>query len=125
MKRNDLLYKWWEGLGDVPDERFNLGSWTHGASGRPRLNMEYRFDHCGTTACAGGWLPTIFPDDWRLVAGQPLLNGCANMWNMESFTKFFGMKDSRLITIVSPSMYEDGVDTSLSTVRERIFSEID
>ena len=77
MKRNDLLYKWWDMLGNVPDNRFYLGAWVQMTGHdypRLTLNDETCDEHmCGTTACAGGWLPTVFPDEWELDRGRPHL----------------------------------------------------
>ena len=120
MKRNDLLYTWWDQLGNVPEDNFYLGSWCETYTFE-RLDIHT----CDTTACAAGWLPTFFPNEWRLIYGTPRLTHTPDACAVSSVSGFFGVSEHAAELIVWPCEYSDGSETPLSTVRERILAYID
>ncbi len=57
------LQKWANGLRKVNPNNFNIRAWVNGEYDELELVQEHA---CGTTACAAGYLPLIFPRSWKI-----------------------------------------------------------
>lgn len=60
MVHLERLRSWIDGLSTIPEEKFDIQSWTNSKE-------------CGTTHCVAGWLPKIFPEDWTYYGDAPVL----------------------------------------------------
>ena len=83
---------------DVADEHVDMGVW---AIGTPQTATEML--HCGTTACAGGWLclvPELQADGLaRFNYGIPGVPYFGNSVGFEALAGFFDLKLSRVVEI--------------------------
>lgn len=72
---------------EVPACQFNLNAFVRG---------DYRkLGECGTQACALGWCPVVFPQDWGFdVFGLPYL-GNSDPFS-ERVARYFGLSDTEM-----------------------------
>lgn len=65
------LKKWANALRKVNPANFNIRAWVDGEYEELELVQEHT---CGTTACAAGYLPLIFPRSWKIdFSNEPVL----------------------------------------------------
>jgi hypothetical protein len=98
----DRWTKLFDFLAQVPQDRWDFASFT---------------SDCGTTHCAGGWLPTIDYRNWCLDDGMPKLisdnNPCAGS---ESLAEYFAIEEAVALSIFVNPDSETDVSTPLSWI---------
>ena len=52
-------------LDTVHPSKFDLDHWLGGSNPQKMAESPSEPGDCGTTACAVGWFPAIFPEDWQ------------------------------------------------------------
>ena len=115
MNKNKLK-TWAEALRNVPEKNFNIDTWCDNPA--DMLDLQHT---CGTAACAAGYLPLIFPDDWEWdYYGEPFTVGFSSKWKSqageyvvygepeESLEQYFGIDHSEEITCGSTYRDEMG-----------------
>lgn len=63
----ERLIKMAEFLEKLPEHKFDFSSYVHLGSKSPSEALANPEEHCGTTACAIGWLPAMFPESFKWV----------------------------------------------------------
>jgi hypothetical protein len=89
---------------------------------------------CGTTACAIGWCPAVFPDEWEWIKEVerfpfPHLEGCAFSSIITQATTFFEIDilDAQYLFLVAsyPDETDPGPKGVAARIREFILNGID
>jgi hypothetical protein len=70
----------------VKPGEFSMISWIGGAAGKVGYNQlrEEHVHNCGTTACAVGYCPIVFPDDWESTGFLPIRSAGKNRYGIGS-----------------------------------------
>lgn len=132
QEKAERLEAWAKGLELVAkDEHFKLGwswvAWTvHREDRDARLALSrteaFKQRKCGTTACAGGWLPELFPGIFCHAnmnpTGFPVLIEVGG--HLDSAARWFGLGNNQWNRITSPEQYEAESDATRFDVAERI-----
>lgn len=63
----ERLIKIAEFLENLPEHKFDFSAYVILGSKQPLEALCSLEEHCGTTACAIGWLPAIFPESFKWV----------------------------------------------------------
>lgn len=120
--------------------KFNLNEWVAGI--KPKLMAEnpLKKGDCGTTACAVGWLPALFPKSWGWTKPKAFYDSFGNPANADVLYKkwpnaemtqgqklqaaadFFSIDYSDSTELFMPAEYGDGDRTRAKTVAKRIRS---
>lgn len=61
----ERLLKMADFLETLPPHKFDFADYVHIGSKFPAEALAAPEEHCGTTACAVGWLPAMFPEDFK------------------------------------------------------------
>lgn len=94
------LKRWIEFIEALPESKFNFGSWREDWSGHqnvPSLHL------CTTSACAAGWLPTMWPKRWIWAGRCPVLRDRRFHDPAESVAEFFGIPERVAERLVVPN----------------------
>jgi hypothetical protein len=110
--------------GQLGHKNFNLDHWNTG------FKQDESFNQCGTTGCAIGECPIIFPEYWRFEPkdGLPILKQTPekNNWGIvwECIMAFFEISHENTQYLFSNESYELGGYTAKEEVAERILNFI-
>lgn len=133
IKLADFLQK-------VHHSKFNLNEWVSGINTKLMAKKPTRKGDCGTTACAVGWLPNIFPrswswtdgqmDAWGMVVGTEIEykpwgdRGLSLTHNMKlnAAAEFFDIDFDESSSLFIPDEYSDRGNTTAKMVAKRIRS---
>lgn len=65
----ERLLKMAEFLEALPPHKFDFSNYVHIGDKSPAAALAAPDEHCGTTACAVGWMPAVFPEtfEWTNV----------------------------------------------------------
>lgn len=122
--------------------KFNLNEWVSGK--KPKLMSEdpTKKGDCGTTACAVGWLPAIFPKSWGWRKPKTHYDSFGNPTNADVIYKrwpdydmtqsqklqaaadFFSIDYGDSTELFMPAEYADGDRTRAKQVAKRIRSMV-
>ena len=133
-EKTAALLEWADQLDGIelglPAEKFDMFRWTQlfdMTVPMPEGQDRTPSNHCGTSACAAGWLPAIFPDDWKMDAmDRPALrnNEAPLMFGFDPVAdvqRYFGLTRKQSARIVLPDQYRGPRDhIGASTVARRI-----
>lgn len=112
----ERLKKLAEGLLTVVDPKhFNMNLWIDG-EGIP--------GECGTTGCAIGWCPKIFPDDWRYGYKLPRLTHATGLV-VRDVEEFFGLSADQCDYLFFESSYHTYFEVTPKMVADRILKLIE
>ncbi len=60
-----------EFLKTLHPSKFNISSWVTGSNPETMAEEPTQAGECGTTACAAGWLPLLYPKSWEWTRAVP------------------------------------------------------
>ncbi len=124
----------------VHPSKFNLNEWVSGRKPDQMSEAPTKKGDCGTTACAVGWLPVLFPKSWSWRTPKAWYDSFGNMANAEIHYKrwpnadltqgqklsaaadFFSIDYDDASELFMPDAYRQGNATRAKTVAKRIRS---
>ena len=125
------LTKLAEFLKTVHPSKFNIASWVTGPNPELMADEPTKEGECGTTACAAGWLPLLYPKSWewtRTVAyssserrSLSYLGGNPSaMYLATSLEHFFSLKPKQVYNIFYGQSYPHSTEVTPNKVVRRI-----
>lgn len=83
----------------VPKENFDMETVIHQTDESIPPEKQLQEGFCGTTACAMGWCPIVFPKDWRYTMRHSILSlrGPSNAYWEHEAESYFGLTDYEVI----------------------------
>lgn len=118
--------------------KFNLNEWVAGIKTKLMSEAPTKKGDCGTTACAVGWLPAIFPKSWGWTKPKAFYDSFGNPANADIMYKrwpdsemtqgqklaaaadFFSIDYSDATELFMPAEYTRGDRTTAKMVARRI-----
>jgi hypothetical protein len=111
--RADRLLQLADFLDKLPEEKFDFGTIAK-QSGKPMLEaLAAGHVKCGTVGCAIGWLPAVFPDQFKWVRSAfndelTVLTKETDELNFDAAAEFFGIGYSQADYLFMPGYEDDG-----------------
>lgn len=116
-EQRQALGKWIWFVGSLPREKFDFAIW--GEDRNPKFLLDEddgypvaqpTFRRCTTVGCAGGWLPTVFPESFiwggprspRAKGGGPRMRRRVGQEPWEAVSAFFGLDEEVAGSLVHP-----------------------
>ena len=103
-------------LDQLPPQKFDFDTIAVEGEKPHKEALKARTEHCGTTACAVGWMPAVFPRLTRWTR-QPLWGGCMHIQvapaghgrarNFKVAEQVFGLTEQEADWLFMPDAYVD------------------
>lgn len=113
----------------LPAHKFDFGMYVTLGTKTPAEALADPEGHCGTTACAVGWMPAIFPDayKWGVIRDELMpvpidLRFISNNWYRieDTIRAFLGLLDSEYQFLFIPDSSPLGNEASAVAVAQQI-----
>jgi hypothetical protein len=109
----------------LPPHKFGFQNYVYLGSKSPAEALAAPDEHCGTTACAVGWMPAIFPEDFKWVenCSYPTIHIAAKAdyeWKAKKVYAFLGLNSDQFDFLFIPTYSQLGAAATAVQVAAQI-----